>query len=47
MLEQFGRFFDEGTLPLPTGLREVALAEGLQSYGEVNSGSADKIIFLP
>jgi NADPH:quinone reductase len=47
MLAQFGRFFDEGSLPLPTGLREVALAEGLQSYGEVNSGSADKIIFLP
>ena len=47
MLEQFGRFFDEGSLPMPTGLREVALAEGLQSYGEVNSGSADKIIFLP
>jgi NADPH:quinone reductase len=47
MLEQFGRFFDEGSLPLPTGLREVALVEGLQSYVEVNSGSADKIIFLP
>lgn len=47
MLEQFGRFFDEGLLPLPTGLREVALAEGVQSYGEVNSASADKIIFLP
>jgi NADPH:quinone reductase len=47
MLEQFGRFFDEGSLPLPTGLREVALAQGLQSYEEVNNGSADKIIFLP
>ncbi len=47
MLEQFGRFFDEGSLPLPTGLREVALAQGLLSYEEVNSGSADKIIFLP
>lgn len=47
MLEQFGRFFDEGSLPLPTGLREVALVEGVQSYVEVNSGSADKIIFLP
>ncbi|TFY90647.1 zinc-binding alcohol dehydrogenase family protein [Pseudomonas nabeulensis] len=47
MLEQFGRFFDEGLLPLPTGLREVPLAEGLQSYEDVNSGSADKIIFLP
>ncbi len=47
MLEQFGRFFDDGSLPLPTGLREVALAEGLQCYEEVNQGSADKIIFLP
>ena len=47
MLEQFGRFFDEGSLPLPTGLREVALAQVLQSYEEVNNGSADKIIFLP
>jgi len=47
MLEQFGRFFDEGSLPLPTGLREVALVDGLVSYEEVNSGSADKIIFLP
>ncbi|MGY2165760.1 zinc-binding alcohol dehydrogenase family protein [Pseudomonas tolaasii] len=47
MLEQFGRFFDQDLLPLPTGLREVALADGLLSYEEVNSGSADKIIFLP
>ena len=47
MLEQFGRFFDEGLLPLPTGLREVALVDGVQCYGEVNQGSADKIIFLP
>ena len=47
MLEQFGGFFDKGLLPLPTGLREVPLAEGLQSYEEVNNGSADKIIFLP
>ncbi|MBN2978935.1 oxidoreductase [Pseudomonas fluorescens] len=46
MLEQFGRFFDEGSLPLPTGLREVALADGIRSYEEVNSGSADKIIFV-
>ena len=47
MLEQFGRFFDEGSLPLPTGLREVALADGVQCYEEVNKGSADKVIFLP
>ena len=47
MLTQFGRFFDEGLLPLPTGLREVALADGVKCYEEVNSASADKIIFLP
>ncbi|PQZ88976.1 MULTISPECIES: zinc-binding alcohol dehydrogenase family protein [Pseudomonas] len=47
MLEQFGRFFDDGALPLPEGLREVALADGVQSYAQVNEGSADKIIFLP
>lgn len=47
MLEQFGRFFDEGLLPLPTGLREVSLADGLKCFEEVNQGSADKIIFLP
>lgn len=47
MLEQFGRFFDEGSLPLPVGLREVALADGVQCYEEVNKGSADKIILLP
>ncbi|MGC6372024.1 quinone oxidoreductase family protein [Pseudomonas sp. K2I15] len=47
MLEQFGRFFDEGLLPLPTGLREVSLAEGVQCFEEVNQGSADKIILLP
>ncbi len=47
MLEQFGRFFDEGQLPLPTGQREVALADGVQCYEDVNQGSADKIILLP
>ncbi|QHF44558.1 oxidoreductase [Pseudomonas sp. S35] len=47
MLEQFGRFFDEGLLPLPTGLREVALADGVSGYADVNQGSADKIILLP
>ncbi|MEX5496444.1 zinc-binding alcohol dehydrogenase family protein [Pseudomonas asgharzadehiana] len=47
MLEQFGRFFDEGSLPLPTGLREVALVDGVRSYQEVNGGSVDKIVFLP
>lgn len=47
MLAQFGRFFDEGTLPLPTGLREVALTDGVACYDAVNRGSADKFILLP
>ena len=47
MLGAFGRFFDEGLLPLPTGLREVALADGVECYEQVNSGSPDKFILLP
>lgn len=47
MLEQFGRFFDEGLLPLPLGLVEVPLAQGVQSYAEVNHGSGDKVILIP
>ena len=47
MLEQFGRFFDEGLLPLPEGLFESPLAEGLERYAEVNQGSGEKVILLP
>jgi NADPH:quinone reductase-like Zn-dependent oxidoreductase len=47
MLEQFGRFFDEGLLPLPEGLYESPLAEGLERYSEVNQGSGEKVILLP
>ncbi|MBV4487581.1 zinc-binding alcohol dehydrogenase family protein [Pseudomonas sp. SWRI153] len=47
MLEQFGRFFDEGRLPLPQGLVQVPLAEGLARYEEVNRGGGDKIILIP
>ncbi|EJM22200.1 Zn-dependent oxidoreductase, NADPH:quinone reductase [Pseudomonas sp. GM18] len=47
MLEQFGRFFDQGLLPLPEGLIESPLAEGLERYAEVNQGSGDKVILLP
>ena len=47
MLEQFGRFFDEDRLPLPQGLVQVPLAEGLARYEEVNQGGGDKIILLP
>ena len=47
MLEQFGRFFDEGLLPLPQEWVEVPLAQGVQSYAEVNHGSGDKVILIP
>ena len=47
MLEQFGRFFDEGLLPLPQEWVEVPLAEGLDSYAQVNQGGGDKIILIP
>lgn len=47
MLRQFGQWFDDGRLPLPTGLREVPLSEGVQRYHEVNEGSSEKIILMP
>jgi len=47
MLDQFGQYFDQGTLPLPTGLRESPLSEGLARYAEVNQGASEKIILLP
>ncbi len=47
MLGQFGRLFDEGSLPLPQGLLESPLAEGLQRYSDVNQGSGDKVILIP
>lgn len=47
MLEQFGRYFDEGLLPFPTGLVETPLEEGLARYAAVNEGSGDKIILIP
>lgn len=47
MLEQFGQWFDDGSLPLPEGLRESPLSEGLLRYREVNEGSSDKNILLP
>ena len=47
MLEQFGKLFDDGSLPLPTGLVETPIEEGLARYVEVNEGSADKIILMP
>ncbi|HEX8592742.1 MAG TPA: zinc-binding alcohol dehydrogenase family protein [Pseudomonas sp.] len=47
MLDQFGRFFDEGTLPLPTGLFESPLSEGLARYAEVNAGAGEKVVLVP
>lgn len=47
MLDEFGQLFEEGRLPLPTGLIEVPLQQGLQRYAEVNAGRSEKIIFLP
>ena len=47
MLDQFGRFFDQGLLPLPEGLFESPLADGLERYAEVNQGAGDKVILLP
>jgi NADPH:quinone reductase-like Zn-dependent oxidoreductase len=47
MLEQFGKLFDSGALPLPTGLLESPLSEGLQRYAQVNEGGADKVILIP
>ncbi|MFS2126271.1 zinc-binding alcohol dehydrogenase family protein, partial [Pseudomonas sp. Pseusp97] len=47
MLRQFGQWFDDGRLPLPTGLREVPLSVGVQRYQEINEGSSEKIILVP
>lgn len=47
MLEQFGKLFDDGTLPLPSGLIESPIEDGLARYAEVNQGGADKVILLP
>jgi NADPH:quinone reductase-like Zn-dependent oxidoreductase len=47
MLEQFGKLFDDGTLPLPTGLIESPIEDGPARYTEVNQGGADKVILLP
>lgn len=47
MLDGFGSLFDQGLLPLPGGLHEVPLSEGVASYQAVNGGSGDKFILLP
>ncbi|MCB2250864.1 zinc-binding alcohol dehydrogenase family protein [Pseudomonas chlororaphis] len=47
MLEQFGRFFDQGLLPLPQGLFESPLEQGVERYREVDQGSGEKVILVP
>lgn len=47
MLNQFGHYFDEGVLALPSGMVESPLSEGLARYEEVNKGGADKVVLIP
>lgn len=47
MLEQFGRFFDQGLLPLPQGLFESPLEQGVERYREVDQGRGEKVILVP
>ncbi|HCA6443887.1 TPA: zinc-binding alcohol dehydrogenase family protein, partial [Pseudomonas aeruginosa] len=43
----FGKLFDQGHLPLPDGLREVPLEQGVEQYRAVNEGTCEKIILVP
>ncbi|MEN1834288.1 zinc-binding alcohol dehydrogenase family protein [Pseudomonas lijiangensis] len=47
MLNQFGQFFDQGLLELPSGLLESPLSEGLARYADVNEGRGEKVILIP
>jgi hypothetical protein len=47
MLDQFGSFFDQDLLPIPQGLFESPLADGVTRYVEVNQGRGEKVILLP
>ncbi|MBH4342217.1 zinc-binding alcohol dehydrogenase family protein, partial [Pseudomonas aeruginosa] len=46
-LDAFGKLFDQGRLPLPDGLREVPLEQGVEQYRAVNEGTCEKIILVP
>ncbi len=46
-LDAFGKLFDQGHLPLPDGLREVPLEQGVEQYRAVNEGTCEKIILVP
>ncbi|KTC43927.1 oxidoreductase [Pseudomonas sp. ABAC61] len=47
MLEQFGRYFDQGLLPMPEWLLESPLEQGLERYAEINQGGGDKVVLMP
>ncbi|MBH8672603.1 zinc-binding alcohol dehydrogenase family protein, partial [Pseudomonas aeruginosa] len=46
-LDAFGKLFDQGRLPLPDGLREVPLEQGVEQYRAVNEGTCEKILLVP
>jgi NADPH:quinone reductase-like Zn-dependent oxidoreductase len=47
MLKDFGHYFDEGVLPAPEGVREVALIDGIAEYKAVEGGNSDKTVLIP
>lgn len=47
MLEQLGRLFAGGDLPLPASPREWSLADGVAAYRALEAGGAGKIVFTP
>lgn len=47
MLNQFGQYFDQGLLSLPTGIKEAALSDGLVSYAQVNASACAKVVLIP
>ncbi|WP_449433226.1 quinone oxidoreductase family protein [Pseudomonas putida] len=47
MLKDFGHYFDEGALPLPDEVREIALVDGIAEYKAVDAGSSEKTVLVP
>lgn len=47
MLDQFGQFFDQGLLPLPSDVEAVPLVDGLASYAAVDAGGSSKVVLIP
>ncbi|MFP3515156.1 zinc-binding alcohol dehydrogenase family protein [Pseudomonas sp. SIMBA_077] len=47
MLNQFGQFFDQGLLPLPSDVEAVPLVDGVASYAAVDAGRSGKVVLIP